>query len=333
MGKLVILSLIAPPGRPQSNHDLSTIVKSLDDKCRSCAPISPLQCIDRCEAYKLKSELRALRKAMANPNYTRDLFNVLKNETRFRMMQTIVNGKYSVSQLQQELKKAGHRHSQDNICREYLTPLVAVGLAAQVQDMYYATHFGDRLTPLLTRFPDFAEQMPANSEGYEEMVLQSMLTGPKTFEDIEALVPPKVVSRVLKRLRNARLVRTPKERDYVFFYKSKRDPDKEAFTETERRIYDAIAPQGLPVGALAKKTKLSSRITYRYLRGLRGKKLIFSRKTPKAYRLTCRGIKLAASLSNIEKVIEETWNCSQHFAQDNRLTLEGGGSFSSAQRN
>lgn len=315
MGKLIILSLIAPTRRPQNSHDLSTIVKSLDDKCRSCAPISPLQCIDRCEAYKLKSELRMLRKAMANPNYTKDLFNVLKNKTRFKVMQTIVNGKYSVSQLQQELKRAGHRHSQDNISREYLSPLVTMGLAMQVQDVYYATHFGDRLVPLLAHFPEFLDQMPANSECYEENVLESMLTGSKTFEDIEALVPPKIVSRVLKRLRNARLVRTPKERDYVFFYKSKRDPDKEEFTETERKIYDAIAPQGVSVGAIAKKTKLSSRIAYKYLRALRGKKLIFSRKAPKPYRLTCRGIKLATSLSNIEKVVEDTWNSSQQLAQ------------------
>jgi DNA-binding HxlR family transcriptional regulator/predicted transcriptional regulator len=252
---------------------------------------------------------------MANPNYTKDLFNVLKNKTRFRVMQTIINGKYSVSQLQQELKRAGHRHSQDNISREYLSPLVTAGLVAQVQDKYYSTHFGDRLTPLLSRFPDFAEQMPANSECYEEIVLQSMLTGSKTFEDIEALVPPKIVSRVLKRLRDARLVRTPKERDYVFFYKSKRGPDKEQFTETERKIYDAIAPQGVSVGTIAKKTRLSSRITYKYLRGLRGKKLIFSRKTPKPYRLTCRGTKLATSLSNIEKVVDDTWNCSQQLVQ------------------
>ncbi len=277
------------------------MLKTLDAECRNCAPISALECINRCQVYKLKNELRKLRETMDNPNYIKELFNVLKNETRLHILQAIVNGRYSVSQLQQELKKTGHSHSQDTINEEYLQPLMAVGLATEARDEYYATTFGGRLTELLESFPEFAEMLPAHSECYEEILLQSLLSGPKTFEDIEALISPKIASRILKRLRSVGLIETPEERDYIFFFKSKRDPGKETFTDTERKVYDTIPNEGISAGKLAKETGLSMRRTYKYLRGLKGKKLIFIRRTPKAYGLTCKGEMLASVLQELQQ--------------------------------
>ena len=138
--------------KTENNRDLAGILKTLDSECRNCAPTSPLQCINRCQVYKLKNELRKLRETMDNPNYIKELFNVLKNETRLHILQAIVNGRYSVSQLQQELKKTGHNHSQDTINEEYLGPLMSVGLATESRDEYYATTFGGRLTELLEFF-------------------------------------------------------------------------------------------------------------------------------------------------------------------------------------
>jgi DNA-binding HxlR family transcriptional regulator len=254
---------------------------------------------------------------MDKPNYIKELFNVLKNETRLHILQAIVNGRYSVSQLQQELKKTGHSHSQDTISEEYLRPLMAVGLATEARDEYYATTFGGRLTELLGNFPEFVEMLPAHSECYEETLLQSLLSGPKTFEAIEALISPKIASRILKRLRSAGLIETSMERDYIFFFKSKRDPDKENFTLTERRIYDAIPNEGISAGKLAKETGLSIRRTYKYLRGLKGKKLVFIRKTPKAYGLTCKGEKLASVLQELQQIVEETWSSSEQVMHGN----------------
>ena len=68
---------------------------------------------------------------------------------------------------------------------------MAVGLATEARDEYYATTFGRRITELLGCFPEFAEKLPAHSECYEETLLQSLLSGPKTFEEIETLIPPK----------------------------------------------------------------------------------------------------------------------------------------------
>ena len=143
--------------------------------------------------------------------------------------------------------------------------------------------------------------LPAHSECYEEILLQSLLSGPKTFEDIEALISPKIASRILKRLRSVGLIETPEERDYIFFFKSKRDPDKETFSITERKVYDSIVSEGISAGKLAKETGLSTRRTYKYLRGLKGKKLIFLRRTPKAYGLTCKGEMLASVLQELQQ--------------------------------
>jgi DNA-binding HxlR family transcriptional regulator len=253
---------------------------------------------------------------MDNPNYIKELFNVLKNETRLHILQAIVNGRYSVSQLQQELKKTGHSHSQDTINEEYLRPLLAVGLATEAREEYYATTFGGRLTELLGAFPEFAEILPAHSECYEEIILQLLLSGPKTFEDIEALISPKITSRILKRLRSTGLIQTPEERDYIFFFKSKRDPEKETLSPTERKIYDGLSIDGISAGNLSKETELSMRRIYKYLRGLKGKKLVFIRRTPKAYGLTTKGRKLASVLQGLQHVVEETWCSSEHVIQD-----------------
>jgi predicted transcriptional regulator len=302
----------------ERNRDLAELLRTLDAECRNCAPLTPLKCITRCNVWKLKNELRQLRETMDNPNFIKNLFNVLKNETRLHVLSAIVNGRYSVSQLQQELKKVGHSHSQDTINEEYLRPLIEVGLAAEAQEQYYATMFGGRLTELLESFPEFINVLPAHSECYEETLLSALLSGPKTFEEVEALISPKIAARILKRLKTADLIETPEERDYVFFFKSKRDPKKETFSSTERKVYDNISEEGISAKKLAEKTGISLRRTYKYLRELKGKKLVFTRKTPKAYSLTDKGEKLASLLQGLQDLVEEVWNSSEQIVRSEK---------------
>lgn len=304
---------VALPGQKiEKKKDLSEMLSTLDAECRNCAPLNPLECVTRCNVWKLKNELRRLRETMGNPNFIKDLFNVLKNATRLHILNTIVKARYSVSQLQLELKKAGYMHSQDTIAEEYVRPLIEVGLAAEARDEYYATIFGGRLTELLDDFPEFVNVLPAHSECYEETLLGALLSGPKTFQEVERLISPKIASRVLKRLKTGGLIATPKERDYVFFFRSRRDPKKETFSVTERKVYDSIPEGGISAKKLAEKTELSIRRIYKYLRGLKGKKLVFVRKTPKVYGLTAQGEKLASLLQDLQDLIEEVWNSSEH---------------------
>ena len=301
----------------EKKQDLSEMLRTLDAECRNCAPLNPLECVTRCKVWKLKNELRKLRETMDNPNFMKDLFNVLKNETRLHILNAIVKGRYSVSQLQQELKKAGYCHSQETIAEEYVRPLMDVGLAAETRDEYYATIFGGRLTEVLEGFPEFVEVLPAHSECYEETLLSALLAGPKTFQEVEEFISPKVASRVLKRLKTGELIETPEERDYVFFFRSKRDPKKETFFVTERVVYDSLPEDGISAKKLAEKTGLSMRRIYKYLRGLKGKKLVFTRKTPKSYGLTEKGERLALVLQGLQDLIEEVWNSSEHVVSEN----------------
>ena len=308
---------VLQPTQNGEKRNFSSMMQTLNTECRNCSPTSPLECINRCQVYKLKNELRKLSEAMEQPGYIKELFNVLKNQTRLHILKTIAEGRYSVSQLQKELKKTGYSHSQDTISEEYLQPLLVVGLANESCDEYYATTFGGRLSEIISVFPEFANVLPAHSECYEESVLQSMLSGTKTFDDIETIILPKIVSRILKRLREVGLIETPEERDYIFFFKSKRDPNKETFTATEKKICDFILPGGISAGGLSKETGLSMRRIYKYLRGLKGKKLIFVRKTPKAYSLTPKGEKLASVLEELSQTVEETWSYAQQVFHTN----------------
>jgi predicted transcriptional regulator len=296
----------------ENDQDLIQVLKDLDARCRVCAPLNPLECVTRCHLWKLKNELRQLRDRMDDPNFIKELFNVLKNGTRLHILRTIAKGKHSMSRLQEELKKAGYSHSRDTISQEYLQPLLQVGLAAEAQEQYYATTFGGRLTEVLEDFSDFVDFLPAHSECYEETLIDAMLSGPKTFEDMAAFVSPKIASRILKRLKTSGLIETPKERDYVFFFRSKRDPAKESFSATERRVYDNIADDGISARKLAEKSDISLRRTYKYLRTLKGKKLVFTRKTPKVYSLTEKGEKLAQLIRSLQSVVEEVWQSSWH---------------------
>lgn len=298
------------------NTDLTEILRALDAECRECAPTSPLSCVTRCNVWKLKNELRRLRETMDNPNFMKDLFNVLKNETRLQILNTIVKGRYSVVKLQRELKKAGYAHSQDTINEEYLRPLMKVGLATETRDEYCATIFGGRLTEKLEEFPEFVNVLPAHSECYEETLLSELLIGSKTFQEVENLISPKVASRVLKRLKASGLIKTPEEREYVFFFKSKRDPEKETLVETEREVYDCLPEEGISAKKLSEKTDLSIRRIYKYLRGLKGKKLVFTRKTPKSYSLTVKGEKLATLLKDLQNLVEDTWASSEQIVSN-----------------
>ena len=75
--------------------------------------------------------------------------------------------------------------------------------------------------------------------------------------------------------------------------------------------------EGISAGKLSKETGLSMRRTYKYLRGLKGKKLVFIRKTPKAYGLTCKGEMLASVLEGLQQIVEETWSSSQQVIHAN----------------
>ncbi|HYA77529.1 MAG TPA: winged helix-turn-helix domain-containing protein [Verrucomicrobiae bacterium] len=308
---------VLEPVSVEKNIDFAAMLKILDEKCRKCTPITPLECISRCKTWKLKNELRILHKNSENPDFIKDVMNVLKNETRLQILMMINKGRYSISKLQQQLRKAGHSLSQDNMMEEYLNPLLEAGLALEVQDLYRTTTFGSRLTELIQSSANILSHLPAHSECHEETVLKALLSGPKTFDYIAGVVPQKIVSRILRRLEKAGLVETPKERAYIFFFRSKRDPAKEKFSYAESKVYNSIFGEGISAQKLVEKTGFVMRTVYKSLRGLRGKKLVFNRKMIKGYCLTAKGEKFALVLDELYSLVEETMSSSEQVFKDN----------------
>lgn len=302
------------PKGEQKQHSLAEVLKTLEQKCNNCNPLTPLECVTRCNVWKLKNELRKLHDTMENPDFMKDLLNTLKNRTRIHILKTISKGRYSVSKLQQELKKHDLKHSQDTIIKEYISSLIQVGLAAETQNQYYATTFGCKIYELIGGFREFEKNLPFHSECYEETILKLLLTGPKTLNELKEVVSKKGISRALKRLKKTKLIETPKERNYVFFFKTRRDPNKETFSATERNVYENIPEEGISARKLAEKSRICLRRTYMYLRRLKGKKMVFTRKNLKPYMLTDKGLQLATILCEIQNLVEETIETSAQVA-------------------
>lgn len=254
---------------------------------------------------------------MKNPTYLTKLLNTLKNKRRLQILDIISKGRHSLTRLQQELEKLEFHHSQNTIAGEYLTPLIDVGLLEKNQEnQYHATLFGYRLNELTRNSYDVADVLPPHSECYEESALSILIRESKTFEDFECIIPTKSIARVLDRLQKAELVKTAKENDYVFYFRTKRNPNKDKFSPTEKRVYENIIAEGISARKLAEKTGISLRRTYKYLRKLKGKKLVFTRKRPKSYSLTAKGHQVAEFLNGVCNLTAEIQATGTHDLKD-----------------
>jgi predicted transcriptional regulator len=293
---------------PQGTDEQTTLADTLrkwEETCKNCHPLTPLMCMSNCKIWKLKNEFRKLREKMENPHFMTNLLNALKNKRRLLILGVISKGRYSVSKLQQELKESGFYHSRTTIEKEYLTPLIEAGLAEEHQNQYYTTLFGSSLSELIKDFHNIEDVLPPHSECYEEMALSMLLGKPKTYQDYNAIIPAKSIARVLNRLQKTKLIKTSKENDYVFYFKTKRNSKGLKFSPTEKRVYENIPAVGVSARMLCEETRISLRRTYKYLRRLKGKKLVFARKKPKSFSLTSKGLQVALILKEIYNLTVE----------------------------
>ncbi len=109
------------------------------------------------------------------------------------------------------------------------------------------------------------------------------------------------------------------ENTFIFF-RTKRGLNNEILTAAEKKIYDAIAYKGISIGKLARQTNLSTRVTYRCIKHLKGKKLVFQRRTPKTYDLTDKGRMLATMLFDLKQTVEDAWSSFQQTSQEYAIT-------------
>lgn len=287
------------------------LLNKLEKTCQTCNPLTPITCISGCKTWKLKNQFRKLNEKTNKPNFSAKLLNTLKNKRRLQILELISREHSSIMNIQQRLKKLGFDHSRQTIIQEYISPLADAGLADQDQNLYYATMFGSKINELMKDFHNLEDILPSHSECYEETTIGKLMKGPRTYEDLRGTIPSKSIARVLSRLQKAGLAETSKEKDYIFFFITKRSPEGSKLSPTESRVYNNIRTDGIPARKLADKTAISLRRTYRYLRKLKGKKLVFTRKKPASYRLTAKGAQIAILLETLRNLTVEASTTAQ----------------------
>jgi len=295
---------------------LADLLRAMEKTCKNCKTSSPVTCMSGCKNWKLKNEFRKMHGKTMSPDFMTNLLNTLKNKRRLQLLEIISEQPRSMTQLQQELRKLGFNHSQQTIGQEYLNPLITVGLADEYQNLYHSTLFGHRISDLTKDFHDLEGFLSPHSECYEEIALDALMKGPRTREELEAIIPEKSLPRVLSRLQKAELAETNIEKDYIFFFTTKRSPDKSGFSPTERKVYERIPKEGISARSLAREAGISLRRTYKYLRKLKGKKLVFTRKRSASYSTTTKGVKVGAMLEAVHKLAVEALTATAHLLED-----------------
>ena len=284
-----------------NSAELVEILKQADRICQYCRPISPMICIERCEIWRAKNEFLEMNGMLCRDEHVHDLLNAVKNDRRQKVIEALSRRPRSIKGLQEHLKSKGYYHSQHTIASEYAEPLVRAGLVKKDGAKYRLTLYGQKFLDVLNRF-NVENPLPPHSRCYEEIVLKKLKDGPKTYAELAESVTQKSLSRSLKRLTENGLVRKSKTPNYVFYFRTKKAP-KKAFSPTEKKVYEAIPEVGISTRELSKEAGINLRRTYKYLRRLRKRRLVFTRKKPRTYELTPPGMELTNFLEETANLV------------------------------
>jgi len=289
----------------KESADLTALVEKIQEDCNNCRPLTPMECQNGCRVWKIKNEIRNLWSAIDKENSFDLLLNALKNKRRLQLLGMLSENSLSLADIQGKFKHHGYNHSQLTILNEYLNPLLAVGVVASCFNRYRITMLGKKTLEILKNNEDFTKRLPPHSECYEEKIIDALFASPKTYEELKLLASTKSLGRILKRLQETGIVAKADESKYIFYFRSRRNPSMERLSSTEKKVYENIPAEGIDAEALAKKTRITLRRTYKYLRKLRGKKLAFKRKLPKKYSLTENGKRLAILFEKLRNTLME----------------------------
>jgi len=286
------------------------LVEEAERTCKTCKPLTPIACIIQCKNWKIKNEFKKMYPKASEPNFVHKLLNTLKNKTRLEILEILSSRQHSITQVQHELQNRGFNHSQQTISQEYLQPLIETGLVSERRDWYTATLFGQRISELAMDFRDVGELLSPHSECHEEIALSILMKGPETHEGLEKTIPKKNLARVLSRLEKAGLTNAITDKEYIFFFRTKRDPNLSELSPAEKKVYDSIRKEGISAQKLAGKAGICVRKTYKYLRRLKGKKLVFTRDKPPLYTITAKGARTGKFLEELRHIAADVLTAS-----------------------
>ncbi len=296
-----------------NTSELREIIRQAENFCGYCESISPMICIEQCEIWRAKNEFLEMNGTVCRKDHVNSLLNATKNDRRQKVMEALCDHPRSMTGLQEYLKRKGYYHSQHTIANEYVQPLLEVGLVRKDGNLYRLTLYGQKFRDLLNRF-DVKNPLPPHSSGYEELLVKKLKDGPKSYADLIEQVAPKSLSRSLKRLRENGLITRSKSPNYVFYFKTKKTPRK-PFSPTEKKVYETIPEAGISARKLSEEVSINLRRTYKYLRRLRKRRLVFTRKKLRTYELTKSGVELA-------NFLEETANLAIDASKASAFLLE-----------
>ncbi len=259
-----------------------------------------------------------MNRIFGRDEHIHNLFNAVKNSRRIRVMDALYERPRGTKGLQEYLKTQGYSHSQRTITTEYIDPLVKTGLVKRDGAKYRLTLYGQKFHDVLSRF-DIENPLPPHSRCYEEIVLKKLKEGPKSYSDLSESLTQKSLSRTLKRLIEKGLVTRSGTSEYVFYFRTKKVP-KKPFSPTEKRVYKSIPEVGTSARELSEMLSINMRRTYKYLRRLRKRRLVFTRKKPRTYELAPSGTKLADFLEEIAKLVLDASRASDFLLQRSRET-------------
>jgi len=294
-------------------------LKQVDSICQHCEPASPTICAERCEIWKTKNELLEMNGTLCADNYFRGLLNAVKNDRRREIIDALSKGPHSIEGLQEHLKAKGYHHSRRTIANSYVEPLLEAGLVRRDRNKHRLTLYGRRFRDVINKF-DVEDSLPSHSRCYEEMVLRKLRDDPKTYEDLVGSVPRDSLSRTIQRLTEEGLVRKSKSSDYVFYFRTKKAPKKE-FSPTEKKVYEAIPESGASAHGLSMDVGINLRRTYKYLRRLRKRRLVFRRERPRTYELTSSGREVASSLQEMADLVLDASRASAFLLERSGQTM------------
>jgi len=294
-----------PLGKVRQAASLAEALSRAEGYCKDCKTSSPMVCVERCDVWRVKHEIIEIRRVMGESNHARQLLNVMKNKRRWKTLHTLCEGSRSVKDLQRTLRESGFHHSRRTIFEAYLKPMIKVGLVREEGALFKATFYGRRIHDILGgRGP--LSLLPLHSCCYEEVVLKE-LDKPKTFNELAKKVPQKSLSRILMRLRARGLMAKSTSMEYVFYHKVKGRP-KMKLSPTEKRVFEAIPQVGISARPLSRVVGINLRRTYKYLRRLREKKLVFALKISRTYELTAQGREIVNVLHEMESLALSSLN-------------------------
>jgi len=295
-----------PVGRIEASSSLSEALKQAENHCRDCKTSSPMVCVERCDIWRVKHEIRSIRQLVADEHHLQTLLNTVKNPRRIKILDALCEQPRSLKELQKYLKHEGFYHSTSTIKGAYVKPLINAGLVREEASRHRVSIYGRSVHGLLhNSILDMA--LPTHSCCYEETVIRELAKKPKTFDELATSVPKKSLSRVLLRLRRQDLLSIRLRNEYVFYCRAK-GRLRQKLSPTEKRVFESIPIEGISTRELSKQVKITVRRTYKYLRRLGEKNLVFKVKKPRYYELTDKGNEVAALLYEMNALSASSLN-------------------------